>query len=86
MTKSIEKSNESAPVIVELSLQEQTLALKETSKMIRFLATKFVAKGDEKPYAWIERQLKTFGVRTRNGDPIRYQHVRNVMLTPLTGK
>lgn len=71
---------------VEISLRDQTLALKETSKMIRFLATHFVAKGDEKPYAFIEKKLKEFGVTTRNGDHIRYQHVRNVMLTPLTSK
>ena len=29
--------------------------------------------------AEIERLLKSNGVTTKNGDPIRYQHVRNVL-------
>jgi hypothetical protein len=34
----------------------------------------------------IEKILKEQGVTTKNGDSIRYQHIRNVLITPLTSK
>lgn len=44
-----------------------------TSKKIRY----FRSLGHS--VAEIERLLKSHGVTTKNGDPIRYQHVRNIL-------
>lgn len=53
----------------------------ETSKIIRKLRA---AIGDhEKPVAKIEQLLKQLGVTTKAGEPIRYQHVRNVLTQSL---
>jgi hypothetical protein len=62
------------------SVQEQTLALGSTSAKIRFLSSLGMSTGA------IEKSLKAYGVTTKNGDPIRYQHVRNVLMTKLTTK
>lgn len=48
----------------------------ETSKKIRYVYSQ--VEGDHK-VAQVERLLKQLGVTTKNGDPIRYQHVRNVL-------
>ena len=64
----------------ELTLQEKVAAISDTSKKIRFL----LAEG--KTIAEIYKLFKVYGVTTKAGGEIRYQHVRNVAITPLTGK
>jgi hypothetical protein len=53
---------------------------KETSKIIRYVYGQ--TTGDHR-VAQVERLLKQLGVQTKNGDPIRYQHVRNVLTQTL---
>lgn len=52
----------------------------DTSKKIRFLSSLTYTTSE------IEKALKVLGVTTKNGDPIRYQHVRNVLNTNLVTK
>lgn len=59
------------------TLKEETLALGDTSKKIRFLLSK------EKSIKEIYHLLKEYGVTTKTGGEIRYQHVRNVAMTKL---
>ena len=54
-------------------LKVSTLALDNTSKKIRYLASQ------GKTTSQIERLLEDYGVRTKEGRPIRYQFVRNVL-------
>lgn len=49
---------------------------KNTSQVIRYLYS--IVEGDSK-VAQVERLLKLLGVTTKNGDNIRYQHVRNIL-------
>jgi hypothetical protein len=58
------------------TLQAKVATLKETSKIIRYVYGE--TTGDHR-VAQVERLLKQLGVTTKNGDPIRYQHVRNVL-------
>jgi hypothetical protein len=68
-------SNQSKQSItVDLSKYEST------SAKIRACAAAEMSRSD------IERYLRANGVTTKNGDPIRYQHIRNVLITPLTNK
>lgn len=62
-------------------LQEATMKLADTSKKIRFLISQ--APEGTSPVAFAYNQLKKFGVTTKNGGEIRYQHVRNVAITPI---
>lgn len=64
---------------VELSLEDQMNLISDTSKKIRFLASQGMSTAD------IYKFLKG-KVTTKTGGEIRYQHVRNVMITPLTSK
>jgi hypothetical protein len=62
------------------SIQETCATLSSTSAKIRYLSGTGMTTGA------IEKALKAYGVTTKNGDPIRYQHVRNVLMTKLTTK
>lgn len=73
MTKQIKKT--AAP-----TLQEQTMALGTTAQKIRFLA----AQGES--VKSIHKLLNAWGVTTAKGGELRYQHVRNTVLMPLTTK
>lgn len=66
--------SEKSTITVDLSKYEST------SSKIRACAVAGMSRGD------IERYLRANGVTTKNGDPIRYQHIRNVLITPLTNK
>jgi len=70
MTKAI-KENTAA---IDLS------AYPSTSAKIRFLSSTGM------PTAKIYNELKAQGVTTKQGGEIRYQHVRNVLVTQLTSK
>ena len=70
MTEQIEKTNND-------NLQTETMSLSDTSKKIRFL----MSKG--KTVSEIYHLLKEYGVTTKSGGEIRYQHVRNVSITPI---
>jgi len=50
-----------------------------TSQAIRWLAAQGLSRGA------IEKALRAQGVTTKAGDPIRYQHIRNVLITPVGG-
>lgn len=60
------------------SLQDATMKLTDTSKKIRYL----LSQG--KTIAQIYKLLKQYGVTTKEGNEIRYQHVRNVAMTKLS--
>lgn len=62
----------------QIELREQTMAQSDTSKKIRFLLSK------DKKISEIYHLLKEYGVTTKAGGEIRYQHVRNVAMTKLT--
>lgn len=70
MTKQIKKTED--------TLRTQTMGLSDTSKKIRFLLS------EGKSVKEIYSLLKVYGVTTKDGKEIRYQHVRNVAITPLT--
>jgi hypothetical protein len=55
-----------------------TSGLTETSKIIRAVYRSLDPQSDKK-VAQVERILKGLGVTTKAGEPIRYQHVRNVL-------
>jgi hypothetical protein len=81
MTKILEDlKNTPAPAPSTDPLEHYRVALRgieETSKKIRVLH-KMLGDSDKK-VAQIERLLKQLGVTTKAGEPIRYQHVRNVL-------
>jgi hypothetical protein len=60
--------------VIDLSKYETT------SAKIRFLASENYSRSE------IEKILKVNNVTTKNGDSIRYQHIRNVLITPLSSK
>lgn len=66
------------------TLKDDVLALSDTSKKIRFLISK--APEGQSAVAFAYKKLKEYGVTTKSGGEIRYQHVRNVAITPLTSK
>jgi hypothetical protein len=62
------------------AMREAAMKLESTSSKIRYLSSQGMST------AAIEKALKAYGVTTKNGDAIRYQHVRNVLMTRLTSK
>ena len=84
METEMTKTNEKKAQFAELISQIQSLS--DTSKKIRHAASQCPAEGEASPIAFAYKMLKLAGVTTKNGDEIRYQHVRNVMLTKLTSK
>lgn len=79
-------SNNNTVIISEETLESSVKALKDTSKMIRYLVAHFNSLNSDHPIADTEKYLKKIGITTKKGDPIRYQHVRNVAITPLSTK
>lgn len=81
MSKIIEAT---ASVVTVLNIEEVTMeglsAHDNTSKKIRHLNSVGYTNGQ------IEKIFQKIGVTTKGGSPIRYQHIRNVLITPLTGK
>ena len=59
---------------------ESLSAFDNTSKKIRALNALGYSNGN------IEKIFQNIGITTKSGSPIRYQHIRNVLITPLTGK
>ena len=55
------------------TLKNECLALENTSKKIRFLLSQGKTRGQT------EKLLYEYGVRTKEGAPIRYQFINNVM-------
>lgn len=51
-----------------------------TSKKIRYLNSLGYTNGE------IEKIFQNIGVTTKTGSPIRYQHIRNVLITPINQK
>lgn len=74
------KSTGAAPATVDALEQFRTATkgLTETSKIIRAVYRTLDPQSDKK-VAQVERILKGLGVTTKAGEPIRYQHVRNVL-------
>lgn len=66
------------------TLKEATLKLSDTSKKIRYLISQ--APEGTSSVAFAYKKLKEYGVTTKEGGEIRYQHVRNVAMTKLTTK
>lgn len=77
MAKQINNTNEVINNEVD-QLKIDTMALSDTSKKIRFLLSK------DKKVAEVYKLLKDYGVTTKTGGEIRYQHVRNVAMTKLS--
>jgi hypothetical protein len=69
-----------APAQTNEDLKSAVAALTNTSAKIRFLSKKGKSTAD------IYRLLKEFGITTRTGGEIKYQHVRNVLMTKLSGE
>lgn len=65
-------------VVVE-SIEDRMNKLSDTSKKIRFLASEGMKTKDI--YNFLKGK-----VFTKNGGEIRYQHVRNVLMTQLSSK
>lgn len=61
-------------------LKTATMALDNTSKKIRYLA----AQG--KSVKEIYKLINEWGVSTKSGGEIRYQHVRNTVMMKLSGE
>lgn len=77
MAKTNTNTNE---VVVVDSLKEETMKLIDTSKKIRYLLSQ--GKSVKEVY----HLLANYGVTTKSGGEIRYQHVRNVAMTKLAEK
>jgi hypothetical protein len=77
---STKTSTTPAPVATDPLEQFRTATkgLTETSKIIRAVYRNLPPESDKK-VAQVERILKGLGVTTKAGEPIRYQHVRNVL-------
>lgn len=56
---------------------------KSTSEMIRALGKMWFNEDGSIDRSRIVKTFKLAGVTTKNGDEIRYQHVRNVLITPV---
>jgi len=65
-------------VVVIDELKNNTMALSDTSKKIRYLTSQ------NKSVKEIYHLLANYGVTTKDGKEIRYQHVRNVVMTKLS--
>lgn len=74
------KSNEQTIISEEEVLKNEVMALSDTSKKIRLLGSK------GKSVKEIYKLINQYGVTTKTGGEIRYQHVRNVMMTKLTSE
>lgn len=68
----------STPTEVIDTLKDTTMGLSDTSKKIRYLTSQ--GKSVKEVY----HLLQTYGVTTKDGKEIRYQHVRNVVMTKLS--
>lgn len=66
-------------------LSSKVSSMKETSKIIRYVYSTLEPTSESK-VAQVEKLLKKLGVTTKNGDNIRYQHVRNVLTQNLGTK
>lgn len=83
MTKN--HKNTSIEVEVEVITPEEqmkidTMSLIDTSKKIRFLLSQGKTVGET------YKLINSYGVTTKEGKEIRYQHVRNVAMTKLSTK
>lgn len=67
-------------VEIVINHNEEVMKISDTSKKIRYLLSNGY---DVKS---IYKLFKVLGVTTKAGGEIRYQHVRNVAITPLTSK
>lgn len=74
MTKQINNTNN------EINHIEEMMKISDTSKKIRYLMSNGYAVKD------IYKIFKEQKITTKAGGEIRYQHVRNVAITPLTSK
>jgi Holliday junction resolvasome RuvABC DNA-binding subunit len=72
------KSNTQVKVPVAEVTAELVAGHDNTSKKIRYLNSLGYSNGE------IEKIFQNIGVTTKTGSPIRYQHIRNVLITPLT--
>lgn len=72
MTKQIAQNE----VVVD-TLMEDTMKLDNTSKKIRYLVSLGKKDGE------IEKLFQKWGVTTKDGNPIRYQHIRNTRMMKL---
>ena len=59
--------------VTEDTLKTKCLLLDNTSKKIRFLLSQGLTRGQ------VEKKLYEYGVRTKEGNVIRYQFINNVM-------
>lgn len=75
MAKQINKTE-----ATEVNHVEVMKGLSDTSKKIRYLLANGYKVAD------IYKTFKAEGITTKQGGEIRYQHVRNVAITPLTSK
>lgn len=76
------KANENNTAVA-LKIEDAAAMLAQwdnTSKKIRGLHAAGYTNGQ------IEKIFQANNVTTKTGSPIRYQHIRNVLITPLTGK
>lgn len=73
------KINNEKKAAAEIVLEDIASA-DNTSKKIRLLNSMGYSNGE------IEKIFQRIGITTKTGSPIRYQHIRNVLITPLTGK
>lgn len=80
-------STKNALTVVEENDEVIVKKLKEngasTSAIIRQLGKNWKMQNGEADRSRIVKALKNGGVTTKNGDEIRYQHVRNVLITPI---
>lgn len=56
---------------------------KSTSDIIRALSKVCLKTDGEVDRGAITKSLKEAGVRTKNGTEVKYQHVRNTLITPV---
>lgn len=56
---------------------------KSTSEMIRYLGKMWFDNDGNVDRSRIVKTFKLAGVTTKDGNEIRYQHVRNVLITPV---
>lgn len=68
------------PVDVAKAMLEQK---KSTSDIIRALSKICVKTDGDTDRGAITKALKESGVRTKNGTEVKYQHVRNTLITPV---
>lgn len=85
MAKNIQQTEQTSvvetPTITpEEQLRKDTMALADTSKKIRFLLSQGKTVGET------YKLINSYGVTTKEGKEIRYQHVRNVAMTKLSTK